>query len=62
MIESILFDILGIFNLSNDVMDGNISVADSMAAMLSFPVTQEDSGSQWIFFHTLRGSFNSIFI
>lgn len=55
MIESILFDILGIFNLSSDVMDGNvwqkgISIAGSMAAMLSFPVTKRTVGHSGFFF------------
>lgn len=50
MIESILLDILGIFNLSSHVMDGNISVAGNMAAMLSFPVTKRTVGHSGFFF------------
>lgn len=47
-------------------MDGNIwqkgiSVTGGMAAMLSFPSCWKDSGSQWISFHTVKESFNSIF-
>lgn len=55
MIASILFDILGIFNLPSDVMDGNIwqkaiSVAGSMAAMLSFPFARRTVGHSGFLF------------